>query len=933
MNSQSATFCRSSDVVFDQILEEITARLQAGNSIDENEYAAEYPEYADRLQQLLPAMQALMAFGRSQGVETVSSPQAGGKLDGCGGILGDFRIIRELGRGGMGVVYEAEQISIGRAVALKVLPFASMLDDRRLARFRNEVRAAGQLHHTNIVPIYAVGSERGVHFYAMQLVVGQTLAEIIVQLQSRAQSTVPGPGDKQATGNAEARQHQANVDTARAALSTLRSTSGAPYFRSVAELGIQAAEALEHAHSCGIVHRDIKPSNLIVDERGTLWLTDFGLASIESGADLTLSGDLLGTLRYMSPEQTFGSRVILDHRTDIYSLGATLYELLTLKPAFDSLDRGELLRQIAVVEPQLPHRIAPAIPQDLETIILKAMSKDAAGRYTTAGDLALDLRRFMDHKPIQARRPSLSVRVRKWIGRHAALVAITAGALAVVATMSAAAAYLTLTSYRAEAKQRTAAEANLAVASQIIERMVSRVANDRYYQGNLKQAETLAADATNFYEELLKRSNDPDLRYQAALAYRKVAGIWQLVGRYEKAGIADRRANRLIERLTTQYPGDPKYLVALADNYNQIGMVDWALDRPSAAEPAWRQSWEIWTELAERFPQEPSYQYGVARMLANLGCVCYFTDRYDEAEEYYRRADVINKHLPDAMKNSAEGLASHAGSLTNQAELARLRGDYDRAIQLLEASIPYHQQTLAKWPTNPVALDCFFYMFRNMIDCHLDVGRHADAAATVERLIETFPDRLEAYQIGIEKLQSCAVLANEQSDDSDHFVERAHELVSKAYAASQHTLETSNQFAWLLLTCKDESFRDAQQALALAKSVVEEAPERGDYWFTLALAEYRNGDWQAAEDADNKSIELSRDGQANVYDWLLLAMIRAKQNHLDEARQLNKKAADWIIENKPIDQGLLGLAAEAKGLAEAANPKSLTTANTDQPPR
>jgi serine/threonine protein kinase len=252
---------------------------------------------------------------------------------------GRLRIVRELGRGGMGVVYEAEQISIGRPVALKVLPFASMLDERRLARFRNEVRAAGQLHHTNIVPIYAVGSDRGVHFYAMQLVAGQTLAQVVEQLRGGkdARCSMLDAGLRETSSiqkPASSIQHRASsIDTARAALSTLRISGSAAYFRTVAELAVQAAKALEHAHSCGVVHRDIKPSNLMVDERGCLWLTDFGLASVESGSDLTMTGDLLGTLRYMSPEQTLGSGVV-DHRTISirWALRSTSFTLFAFEP-------------------------------------------------------------------------------------------------------------------------------------------------------------------------------------------------------------------------------------------------------------------------------------------------------------------------------------------------------------------------------------------------------------------------------------------------------------------------------------------------------------------------------------------------------------------------------------------------------------------------
>ena len=191
----------------------------------------------------------------------------------------------------------------------------------------------------------------------------------------------------------------------------------------VAALGIQAAEALDHAHKYGIVHRDIKPANLLLDVEGNLWITDFGLARLQDDAGLTITGDLLGTLRYMSPEQALAKRGYLDHRTDIYSLGATLYELLTLRPAIDGQDRQEVLRKIAQDEPTPLRRLNPAIPRELETILLKAMSKEPGSRYDTAQELADDLRHFLEHRPIRARRPSLAERAAKWAHRHRTIVA------------------------------------------------------------------------------------------------------------------------------------------------------------------------------------------------------------------------------------------------------------------------------------------------------------------------------------------------------------------------------------------------------------------------------------------------------------------------------------------------------------------------------
>ena len=243
----------------------------------------------------------------------------------------------------MGVVFEAEQISLSRKVALKILPFAAVLDHKQITRFKNEARAAGSLDHPNIVPVYSVGEERGVYYYAMALVEGQSLAEVIAEMRLD-EKTVGANSD----GHANPTRVEPQVPQAfavetqkipKAGISTQRSSQKSGYFHTVARLGIQAAEALQFACENGVLHRDIKPANLLLDTKGKLWVTDFGLARLEAEAGMTMTGDLLGTLRYMSPEQAFGKRTILDQRSDIYSLGITLYELIALRPPFDVENR------------------------------------------------------------------------------------------------------------------------------------------------------------------------------------------------------------------------------------------------------------------------------------------------------------------------------------------------------------------------------------------------------------------------------------------------------------------------------------------------------------------------------------------------------------------------------------------------------------------
>ena len=421
-----------------RILEDYLAQLEKGIPPDPEALLRKHPEVADLLQEYLASLQ----FLHNAALKLRNDSESGGSVPLSRSKetwqLGDYRVIRELGRGGMGVVYEADQISLNRRVALKVLPFAAALEGSYLERFRNEARAAAVLHHQHIVPVYSVGSERGVHYYAMQFIEGRTLAEVIRELRElsgletanqddfctnalSSPTLIAGPEDRKESSETKP---QSASD-----FSTQRQSQA--FFRTVARLGVQAADALEYAHKFGVVHRDIKPANLLLDERGDLWITDFGLAQIQSDPRLTMTGDLIGTLRYMSPEQSLGQRVV-DHRTDIYSLGSTLYELLTLEPIFADRDRAKLLRQIAFEEPKPPRRIDPRIPIELETIVLKAAAKNVDERYANAKDLADDLERYLNDQPIRARPATTLQRATKWARRHRQIVATASVALVVL---------------------------------------------------------------------------------------------------------------------------------------------------------------------------------------------------------------------------------------------------------------------------------------------------------------------------------------------------------------------------------------------------------------------------------------------------------------------------------------------------------------------
>jgi serine/threonine protein kinase len=516
-------------------VQEYLQDLEAGRRPDRRALAGRFPDLAEQMAPYLDALDLVHAVG-----PMLSGPSGGLSAPAAAEALpveplGDFRIVREIGRGGMGIVYEAVQLSLGRRVALKVLPFAAALDARHLQRFKNEAQAAAHLHHPNIVPVYAVGCERGVHFYAMQLIEGQNLATLLEDLRGDetgnrlagplreppAASTGPYPPPAPAVPSPETRSQLG------AQLSTQRSDRASDYFRTVARLAAQAAEGLDYAHGLGIIHRDIKPANLLIDGRGNVWVTDFGLALFHTDAGLTQSGDLLGTLRYMSPEQAGGQRVLIDQRTDIYSLGATLYEMLTLRPIFDGTDRQTLLRQILHDEPRSPRAIDRSIAAELETIVLKAVSKSPADRYATARDFADDLQRYLRHEPIHARRATLAQRGRKWLRRHPSVL-VTAALLLVLLTAGAlVSAGLIGSAYERERQRAAEAEARFQLARRSVDEMIQlseeELAGKPHLDGLRKR---LLESALAYYQEFIElRREDPGAQAELAATRDRVQKI------------------------------------------------------------------------------------------------------------------------------------------------------------------------------------------------------------------------------------------------------------------------------------------------------------------------------------------------------------------------------------------------------------------------
>jgi WD40 repeat protein/serine/threonine protein kinase/predicted Zn-dependent protease len=478
----------SKSAVVLELAEEFLERYRQGERPSLKEYTDRHPGMAAEIREVFPAMAMMenIALGDESLDDATPTFQPAG-LPAPLAQLGDYRIIREIGHGGMGIVYEAEQVSLGRHVALKVLPRKMLLDARHTRRFEREAKAAAKLHHTNIVPIFGVGEQDGLPYYVMQFIQGLGLDEVLAELKrmqpggdpkapppdeevqiarkdvsaaDMARSLMTGEfhpapeatvdvslreeGIPSGVGSATAARSGDTASQSSSSVSLLGqgSAAGKPgrkqptNWQCVARVGVQVAEALEYAHRQGILHRDIKPSNLLLDTRGTVWVADFGLAKADDQPNLTHTGDILGTLRYMPPEAFEG---LTDARGDVYSLGLTLYELLVLRPAFQERDRHQLIKKVTTETPPRLDKLNPHVPRDLVTIVHKAIDREPAHRYQTAQELAADLQRFIDDVPIRARRVSLRERAVRWC-RHNPALATAAGlaalALAAVTALS-----------------------------------------------------------------------------------------------------------------------------------------------------------------------------------------------------------------------------------------------------------------------------------------------------------------------------------------------------------------------------------------------------------------------------------------------------------------------------------------------------------------
>jgi serine/threonine protein kinase/Flp pilus assembly protein TadD len=804
-------------VLLNRLADEFAERYRRGERPSLQEYIDRHPELADDIREFFPAMAEMEQVKDDR--REVSEPAATGPLPALE-RLGDFRILREIGHGGMGVVYEAEQVSLGRRVALKVLPQKLLVDARTRQRFEREAKAAAKLHHTNIVPVFGVGQHDGLPYYVMQFIQGLGLDEVLEELKHlRSGEEGSGSAPRRTAGELRvARREVSAADVARSLLTgafvpatgavegaavavsdrtvdrapspvplspagergekaagqalpaqtpvagrlsdsfTLSSSSvvlpggarqagqkSASYWQSVARIGVQVADALEYAHKQGIQHRDIKPSNLLLDTRGTVWVTDFGLAKADDQQNLTHTGDVVGTLRYMPPEAFEGRS---DARGDVYALGLTLYELLCLRPAFAEKERNRLIRQVMTGEPARLDRVNPEVPRDLVTIVHKATQRDPAHRYATAGELAADLQRFLDDEAIEARRQTQAERFLRWARRHPG-IAVLAGVLtavlvlATVASLLAAGHFNQLRWNEAQAAQserdardreakerkqavkaRKAADESRAQAVKALQKAEESYARARAAVNDYLTAVSddprlkepglsllraqLLQSALGFYQEFLKeRADDPALRRELATVYLKVGQIYSDLGQPQPAVQSYAQARHLYEALAGEAGDDPAIQDGLARALFRLGQNDRAI--------------ALWEKLVR--PDDPRYHADLGWAYTSAAVVA--KDPAKELE-FLRKALAVREQLVKLRPDDPDARQGLAASLNN---IAVALGSAHPAEQIVlcrraagESEVAYKLR-----PNDPLILRGVIILTWNVASMAKALG-HADEA-------------------------------------------------------------------------------------------------------------------------------------------------------------------------------------------------------------
>ena len=680
------------------ILDDYLRGLEEGDPINVSVVLKQNPDLANTLNSYISKLNSLRGIAsgfQSHGdLEPLISGESGATVGSL--QLGAYTITREVGRGGMGIVYEAQHRALNRQVALKLLPLASMLDSRQISRFKNESNAAAQLQHDHIVPVYDVGVERGIHYFAMQFIDGKTVESSISEWSDTDPTT---------------------------------------RYRHAVFTASRVADALHCAHECGIVHRDIKPSNLILDQSGKVWVTDFGLARCQNERSLTLSGDLVGTMRYMSPEQAAGRMERVDHRTDIYSLGATLYEMLTGVAAIEGEDGPSVLSAITNRPVPAARRLKPELPPAIDLVLQKAMAKDKDDRYATALEFAGDLQAVLEQRPTLAQPPTKISLVRQWTNRHRKVVMATSATLALgVAGMLVALIVIANKNKELQASNQIA-DRNFKKAQEAVGKLgIAVSAQLASIPGTEHVRQSVLQHTLSHYQDFVDEAQgDAKLESELAMTHGRI-GI--LIGELESAQASlthFRKAENSYRVLLTKTPGSQDALQGRAQNLNQMGLAHAANGETDAARRCYEHAIKIQTELVSRHSR-PDYQTDLALSQSNLGLLLGQVGENSQAERELNKAIASLSRVVQADENNVLGNRGLAAALTNLSSLT-LHSSPTQSIDLLERAIDCQLKIRNSMPSRLKASSDIATSYNALGSAQLSLNHTTKALAAFEQAI------------------------------------------------------------------------------------------------------------------------------------------------------------------------------------------------------
>jgi serine/threonine protein kinase/tetratricopeptide (TPR) repeat protein len=658
---------------------ELLLREEQGERPSPDEFLARFPHLAPQLRRLLEVHAAVRSASRPDPGDAAAQrqemlPEAGGPA--AAPPLRGYEILGELGRGGMGVVYKARHLSLNRVVALKMILAGAQAGPEEVARFRAEAKAVARLQHPHIVQIFEVGEADGRLFLALEFVDGGSLAERL------AGSPLPA--------------------------------------RQAAELTEALACAVHYAHRQGVVHRDLKPANVLLslgrDCGGNTGyalpsgsqlngaepkITDFGLAKrLEGGAGPTRSGDVLGTPSYMAPEQAEGRPREVGPATDVYALGAILYELLTGRPPFRAESPLETLLQVRAQEPVAPRSLQPKVPRDLETICLKCLRKEPHKRYAGADTLADDLQRFLDGRPIRARPVGPTGRLWRWCRRRPAVAILAAALVLAMALGFPAVTFLWLsTDYHRRLAEQRLEERRLAVRQHYIDLSEIKLGKEPGTQGLRKK---LLDEALAYFQSYLQEApDDPKSRYDVAEAYYRVGKITAQIGSKEEALDKYRQARDRLEQLVRDGPTAAKYEAGLARVHYDMGRLESATGLPDEALRSYERSRDLYRKLLEADPDGAPLHHNLAAVYGELGALQYRQGRREEARASFEEARRLLEGLAPAHPDDSNLQSDLARVYHNFGHLYFTAGETDAALPLYQKVLGIRKELASAHPTDP----------------------------------------------------------------------------------------------------------------------------------------------------------------------------------------------------------------------------------------